>query len=100
MPAARAYQFGMINEMVPRAELRDKVTAMALELASRPRLGNWLTKQAINHVEELMGKRNAMDAQYHMHHFAHAQNDLVQGSSIAGLDAKKMAEANKKQAGE
>jgi enoyl-CoA hydratase len=47
-----------------------------------------------------MGKRNAMDAQYHMHHFAHAQNDLVQGSSIAGLDAKKMAAANKKEAAE
>ena len=33
-----------------------------------------------------------------MHHFAHAQNDLTMGSSIAGLDAKAMAAANKKQA--
>jgi enoyl-CoA hydratase len=41
-----------------------------------------------------------MDAQYHMHHFAHAQNDLVQGNSIGGLDAKAMAAANKKEAGE
>jgi len=41
-----------------------------------------------------------MEAQYHMHHFAHAQNDLVQGSSIAGLGAKEMAAANKKQASE
>ena len=41
-----------------------------------------------------------MDAVFHMHHFAHAQNDLVQGNSIAGLGAKEMAAANKKQAGE
>ena len=45
-----------------------------------------------------MGKRNAMEAAYHMHHFAHAQNDLTQGSSIAGLDAKAMAAANKRDA--
>jgi len=85
MPAARAYQFGMVNEMVPRDELRAKVTAMANELATRPRLGNWLTKQAINHVEELRGHRTAMDAVFHMHHFAHAQNDLVLDDPLAGL---------------
>lgn len=100
MPAARAYQFGMVNEIVPRAELRDKVSAMAHELASRPRLGNWLTKQALNHVEDLRGKRTAMDAVFHMHHFAHAQNDLVSGNSLGGLDGSAMAKANKKAAGE
>lgn len=100
MPAARAYQFGMVNEMVPAGELRDRVAAMAKELASRPRLGNWLTKQALNHVEELRGKRSAMDAVFHMHHFAHAQNDLVSGSAIGGVDASAMSKANKTQAGE
>jgi enoyl-CoA hydratase len=54
-----------------------------------------LTKQAINHVEELRGKRTAMDAVFHMHHFAHAQNSLTTGSSIANLDARAMAQANK-----
>lgn len=100
MSAARAYQFGMVNEIVPRDQLRDKVSVMAHELASRPRLGNWLTKQALNHVEDLRGKRTAMDAVFHMHHFAHAQNDLVSGNSLGGLDGKAMAGANKKAAGE
>jgi enoyl-CoA hydratase len=100
MSAERAERFGMVNRVVPRDQLRATVAAMAAKLVAQPRLGNWLTKQAINHVEELMGKRNAMEAQYHMHHFAHAQNDLVQGSSIAGLDAKAMAAANKKAAGQ
>jgi enoyl-CoA hydratase len=95
MPAARAYQFGMVNKVVPRAELREATTAWATKLAGQGRLGNWLTKQAINHVEELRGKRAAMDAVFHMHHFAHAQNDLVTGNSIAGVSGKSAAAANK-----
>jgi enoyl-CoA hydratase len=40
-----------------------------------------------------------MDAVYHMHHFAHAQNDLVTGNSIAGVSGSSAAAANKKDAG-
>jgi enoyl-CoA hydratase len=97
MPAARAYQFGMVNRLFPRETLAQETAAMAAELATRPRLGNWLSKQALNHVEELRGKRSAMDAVFHMHHFAHAQNDLVSGNSLGGLDGKSMAAANKAQ---
>ncbi|MEI9992013.1 MAG: enoyl-CoA hydratase [Rhizomicrobium sp.] len=97
MSAERAAQFGMVNRVVPRAALKDEVGAMAAKLAAQPRLGVWLSKQAINHVEELRGKRTAMDAVFHMHHFAHAQNDLVSGDSLAGLDGKSMAQANKTQ---
>jgi len=97
MPAQRAYELGMVNKIVPRAALQDAVRQMAQKLAAQPALGNWLTKQALNHVEDLRGKRTAMDAHYHMHHFAHAQNDLTSGNSLGGLDAKSMAAANKAQ---
>jgi len=97
LPASRAHQFGMVNRIFAREALRDETAKMAHEIASRPRLGTWLTKQALNHVEELRGKRSAMDAVFHMHHFAHAQNDLVSGDSLAGMDGKSMAAANKRQ---
>ena len=100
MGAARAHSFGMVNKVVPRAELREATRAWAEKLAGQNRLGNWLTKQAVNHVEELRGKRAAMDAVFHMHHFAHAQNDMVTGNSIAGVSGKSAASANKKDAGE
>ena len=100
MSASRAYGFGMVNKVVPREELRGATEAWANKLAGQARLGNWLTKQAVNHVEELRGKSNAMTAVFHMHHFAHAQNDLTMGNSIAGVDAKSAAAANKKAAGE
>ncbi len=99
MSAERAYNFGMVNRLSTREKLDEDVKAMAMELASRPRLGNWLTKQALNLVEDLRGKRSAMDAHFHMHHFAHAQSDLVSSNSLCGMDAKSMAAANKKQAG-
>ncbi|KMS52036.1 enoyl-CoA hydratase [Novosphingobium barchaimii LL02] len=99
MSAQRAEQFGMVNRIVTRDALRAETAAVAAKLAAQPRLGAWLTKQAVNHVEELRGKRAAMDAVYHMHHFAHAQNDLTMGNSLAGLDGKAMAAENKKQAG-
>jgi enoyl-CoA hydratase len=98
MPARRAYDFGMVNKVVPREELRDATAAWAAKLAGQGRLGNWLTKQAVNHVEELRGKRAAMDAVFHMHHFAHAQNDLVKGDSIAGVSGKSAAASNKQNA--
>jgi len=97
MSAQRAYELGMVNKIATRDNLRETVRQMALKLAAQPALGNWLTKQALNHVEDLRGKRTAMDAHYHMHHFAHAQNDLTSGNSLGGLDAKSMAAANKQQ---
>jgi enoyl-CoA hydratase len=100
MTAQRAYGFGMVNRLSNRDALMSDVKAMAIELASRPRLGNWLTKQALNHVEDLRGKRTATDAHFHMHHFAHAQSDIVSTNSLGGMDAKAMAAANKKAAGE
>ena len=100
MTAQRAQQFGMVNRVVPRDNLREECAKIAGQLADRPALGLWLTKQAIAHAEEQRGKRLTMDAVFHMHHFAHAQNDLTTGSSIGNLDSKAMASANKKQAGE
>jgi enoyl-CoA hydratase len=98
MPAERAYSFGMVNKVVPRAELRASVADWAGKLAGQQRLGLWLTKQSLNHVEDLRGKRTAMDAVFHMHHFAHAQNDLTTGNSLGGVTGKSAASANKKAA--
>jgi len=100
MPAERAYQFGMVNRIVPRESLRDEVAKIAAEIAQRDRFGLALTKQAVNFVEDLRGKRQAMDGVFHMHHLAHAHNQLMTGNLVGGIDAKAMANANKKQAGE
>jgi enoyl-CoA hydratase len=100
MPAQRAYQFGMVNEIFPRDTLREEVAKIAAEIAERNAFGLTLTKQAVNFVEDLRGKRQAMDGVFHMHHLAHAHNQLTTGHLVGGIDAKAMASANKKQAGD
>jgi len=68
---------------------------MAGKISAMPRLGLTLTKQAINHVEDLQGKRNGMEAAFAWHHFSHAHNDLTTGNVLSGYDAKKMAKSQK-----
>ena len=97
MGAERAYQMGMVNQISTRDTLLDDVRALATKVAAMPRLGLALTKQAINNVEDLQGKRQGMEAAFAWHHFAHAHNDVVSGDKLGGFDAKAMAAANKSQ---
>ncbi|CAE6901406.1 enoyl-CoA hydratase [Ectopseudomonas khazarica] len=100
MSAGRAYDVGMVNRVVPRAELEATTYELAGRIARQPRMGLALTKQAINHVEDLAGKRTAMDAVFAWHHFAHTHNELVSGDKLGGYDARTMVAANRKSAGE
>jgi len=95
MGAERAYQMGMVNQISSRDTLRGDVTELAMKIAAMPRLGLALTKQAINNVEDLQGKRSAMEAAFAWHHFTHVHNDLTTGNKLGGMDAKSMAKANK-----
>ncbi|TDF65177.1 enoyl-CoA hydratase [Cupriavidus sp. L7L] len=99
MGAERAERMGMVNRVVPRDALEDTVYGMAARVAQMPRLGLTLTKQAVNHVEDLQGKRTAMDAVFAWHHFAHAHNELVSGDKLGGYDARAMA-ASQRSGGE
>ena len=96
MKAERAQQMGMVNRVVARDQLEAEAEAVARKLGAQPRMALALAKQAINHVEDLRGKRTAMDAAFGWHHFAHAHNTLLTGNNLGGLDAKAMAAANKK----
>ncbi|CAG2158626.1 enoyl-CoA hydratase [Cupriavidus numazuensis] len=91
MSAERAERMGMVNRVVSRDALEDTVYGMAAKVAQMPRLGLTLTKQAVNHVEDLQGKRTAMDAVFAWHHFAHAHNELISGDKLGGYDARAMA---------
>ncbi|MCU1747996.1 enoyl-CoA hydratase [Pseudomonas sp. 6D_7.1_Bac1] len=95
MPAARAYQMGMLNRVVPRETLEQDTLDIAGRIAQMPRLGLQLSKQAVNNAEDLMGKRATMDMVFGLHHFAHAHNELVSGDRLGGYDAKSMASAQR-----
>jgi enoyl-CoA hydratase len=80
----------MVNEIFPRENLREEVAKIAAEIGQYARFGLALTKQAFNFVEDLRGKRQAMDGVFHMHHLAHAHNQLMTGNLMGNIDAKAM----------
>lgn len=95
MSASRAYDVGMVNRVYPRADLATQVYALAERIARQPRLALALTKQSIHHAEDLQGKRNAMEAAFAWHHFAHSHAELVTGDRIGGHDARSMARSHR-----
>ncbi|HWU32426.1 MAG TPA: enoyl-CoA hydratase [Marmoricola sp.] len=93
--AQRAEALGMVNHVIPRADLETEVMKMAERIAEMPRIGLTLTKKAVNQAEDLMGKRAGMDSVFGLHHAAHAHNAEVSRDSLAGLGSHEMAALNK-----
>ena len=93
--AARALELGMVNRVVPRAELAESTMDIAGRIATMPRLGLALTKKAVNQAEDLMGLHAGMDSVFGLHHVAHAHNAEVGSDSLAGHDARSMRDAQK-----
>jgi enoyl-CoA hydratase len=92
--AARAYELGMVNKVVPRPELHKETHELAGRIAQMPRFGLALTKRAVNQAEDLMGMRAGMDSVFGLHHFAHAHNAETSTDSLGGMDARSMRDAS------
>jgi len=88
--ARRAYEVGMVNEVVSRPDLAERTFAVADRIATMPRFGLSLAKRAVNQCEDLMGLRSGMEAVFGLHHLAHAHNAETAGDSLAGMDARAM----------
>ncbi len=91
--AQRAYELGMVNRVVPRADLAEATLVLAERVATMPPFGLALAKRAVNQCEDLMGLRPGMEAVFGLHHLAHAHNAETSGDSLAGQDARAMKKA-------
>jgi enoyl-CoA hydratase len=91
--AQRAYEWGMVNRVVPAEQLETETLAIADRVAAMPRFGLALTKRAVNQCEDAMGMRTGMDSVFGLHHFAHAHNAEVGADALGGMDAKSMKSA-------
>jgi enoyl-CoA hydratase len=92
--AQRAYEWGMVSRVVPRAELEDSTFQLASRISQMPQFGLALTKRAVNQSEDLMGMRAGMDSVFGLHHLAHAHNAEVSPDALAGMDARSMKKAS------
>ena len=77
--AQEAAQHGMVNRVVPRADLDSTVLALAQKIATKPAFALKATKQAVNHVQDVQGRRNAQMHVFSLHHLLHTHNELVYG---------------------
>ncbi|ETK37053.1 enoyl-CoA hydratase [Microbispora sp. ATCC PTA-5024] len=93
MPARRAYEVGMVNRVVPRADLEAETLALAGRIAAMPRLGLALAKKAVNQAEDLQGMHAGMDSAFGLHHLAHAHNAETGADPLGGMDARSMRAA-------
>lgn len=90
MSAQRAAEIGMINRVVPAAELESTVAELAARIAEKPRFALALTKKVVNMAEDRMGFSETIDATFGYHHLAHAHNALSSDDYLQGQDAKSM----------
>jgi enoyl-CoA hydratase len=92
--AQRAYEWGMVSRVVPRAELESSTFQLASRISAMPQFGLALAKKAVNQSEDLMGLRAGMDSVFGLHHFAHAHNAEISTDALAGMDARSMKKAS------
>jgi enoyl-CoA hydratase len=93
--ARRAYEVGMVNRVVPRADLAAATYALADRIAAMPRFGLALAKRAVNQCEDQMGLRAGMESVFGLHHLAHAHNAETSTDALAGMDARAMKQAGR-----
>ncbi len=70
--AEEARQMGMVNRVVPKAELESATLALAQQIAQRPSFALRLAKLAVNNTQDAQGRPAALTAAFAMHHIGHS----------------------------
>jgi enoyl-CoA hydratase len=86
--AAEAREMGMVNRVVPAADLDETALVMARKIAAKPSFALKLAKLSVNQALDAGGQKIAIDAAFGLHHVAHAHNKerfgmLVDPSGLA-----------------
>jgi len=71
MPAADALQTGMVNRVVPRAELEAATMALAAKISEGPAFSMMITKRSLNRTADMQGFRTALEAHFDTHQLSH-----------------------------
>ena len=80
--AQEAMDLGMVNRVVPAAELDSAAMDMARRIATKPGFALKLAKESVNQALEAQGQYTAMRAAFSLQHLGHANNKLRFGMAI------------------
>jgi enoyl-CoA hydratase len=84
--AHEAWRLGLVNQVVPRAELVEATRVMADKIALVPPVTAERVKDSINHTFDLMGQRDSWKYHFMAHHFTH--NTAAARSALAERETK------------
>lgn len=85
MGAEEAKQIGMVNRVVPRAELEAETLALAQQIAQASPFALKLTKRSLNRTLDIQGLRNALSAHFETHQLTHVSEEYLKKRD-AGID--------------
>jgi enoyl-CoA hydratase len=88
LTAAEAADAGFVNRVVPRAQLADEVTALAMRIAEQPPFLLRSMKLAVNNAQDAMGFQASLTAA-HSHYLLSEQSSLEWRRRQGGPDTPK-----------
>jgi enoyl-CoA hydratase len=77
--AEEAWRLGMVNHVVPLAELEARALALAERIAKKPMMALKLLKEAVNAAQDSAGRANAMKTSFALHQLSHSHNMELYG---------------------
>ncbi|KQT13326.1 enoyl-CoA hydratase [Ramlibacter sp. Leaf400] len=84
--ARRAQELGMVNRVVPRADLEAQTLALAGRIAQAPPFAMRLLKRSLNRSVDVQGMRQALSAHFDLHQLSHVSQEY--GATVrAGLSS-------------
>ena len=90
LTAADAERLGMVNRVVPRAQLGDAATELAEAIALVPPATAQVVKRSINKTLDLQGQRDAYDYHFQAHQWMHNTD-----TALTALEARRQKSSMK-----
>lgn len=89
--AEEARALGMVNQVVPAAQLSEYTLALAIRIAAKPMFALRMAKEAVNAAEDAQGRVGAMQTAFALHQLAHSHNMQVHGMPVdpGGLQVRR-----------
>ncbi|KRB86975.1 enoyl-CoA hydratase [Noviherbaspirillum sp. Root189] len=90
--AEDGYRIGMVNRVVPRADLDTRTMEIAQKIAKAPPFATRALKKSLNRTYDIQGFRNAVQAHFDTHQVTHASAEFAQ---IRNAGLAKVIDQNK-----
>ncbi|GIX30599.1 MAG: enoyl-CoA hydratase [Porticoccaceae bacterium] len=95
--AREAHRLGMVNEVVPAAELHEFAFALARRIAEQDLFSLIMAKRVVNQTLDIMGQSAALQMAFDLHEFQHTQC-LARNSGTSAVltrDVKRLRQRNR-----